>query len=258
MSARSPKITTCRGKCQRQNPTDFVDTSWVRDCTVVHVSFAAVATGPNSLRVTVRDVKCLAPVGPKRGGFRYAFTIGGGTMHLFYNCHSEDGRHDFAVGSRGTGPFAFVKCTAVRGQQSEPHHRWSTGILYDNVITKDGTLAAINRGDSGSGHGWAAANTMFWNCDAKSIVVMDPETGGENNFAIGYRGTYDPKTGTHALRYANDRAGYWQTPKEGKYYGHALMGSGHIESPDKPVAPGSLFTQQLIDRIGAERAAAIL
>jgi len=146
----------------------------------------------------------------------------------------------------------------VRGGQSEPHHRWSTGILYDNVSTKDGTLAAINRGDSGTGHGWAAANTMFWNCDAKSIVVMDPETPGENNFAIGYRGTYDPQTGPAALRYANDRAGYWGTPQEGRYFGFALMGSGHIESPGKPVEPGSLFKQQLIDRIGQEMADVVL
>lgn len=231
--------------------------SWVRDCTVLHVSFAAVNTGHDSRQITVRDVKCLSPVGPKRGGFRYAFHMGGGTLHLFYNCYSEDGRHDFALGSRETGPFAFVECTALRGQQSEPHHRWSTGALYDNVITRDGTLAAINRGDSGTGHGWAAANVMFWNCDAKSIVVMDPETAGENNFAIGYRGTYDPKTGPAALRYANDRAGYWGTPQEGKYYGFALMGSGHIESPDKPVEPGSLFKQQLIDRIGKEKAAEV-
>jgi len=232
--------------------------SWVRSCTVLHVSFAAVNTGNDSRQITIRDMKCLAPVGPKRGGLRYAFNIGGGTLHLFYKCYSEDGRHDFALGSRETGPFAFVECTAVRGGQSEPHHRWSTGPLYDNVITKDGTLAAINRGDSGSGHGWAAANAMFWNCDAKSIVVMDPETAGENNFAIGYRGTYDPETGPKALRYANDRAGYWGTPQEGKYYGHALMGSGHIESPDKPVEPESLFKQQLIDRIGKEKAAEVL
>ena len=232
--------------------------SWVRDCTVLHVAFAAVSTKENSRRVTVRDVNCLAPVGPKRGGFRYAFNIGGGSLHLFHRCHSEDGRHDYTLGSRETGPFAFVECTAVRGQQSEPHHRWSTGALYDNVVTKDGTLAAINRGDSGTGHGWAAANTMFWNCDAKSIVVMDPETAGENNFAIGYLGTYDPETGPDALRYANDRAGYWGTPQEGKYYGFALMGNGHIESPDRPVEPRSLFKQQLRDRIGAAKAAEVL
>jgi hypothetical protein len=232
--------------------------SWVRRCTIKHVTFAAVGIGPGTRQITVRDTRCLAPVGPKRGGYRYAFSIAGGTLHLVYNCHAEDNRHDFAIGSKECGPFAFVKCTAVRGGQSEPHHRWSTGILYDNVVTKDGTLAAINRGDSGSGHGWAAANTMFWNCDAKSIVVFDPETEGENNFAIGYRGIFDPATGTGALRYANDRAGYWGTPQEGKFHGHALMGSGHIESPDRPVTPDSLFVQQLIERIGKERADAVL
>jgi hypothetical protein len=232
--------------------------SWVRNCTVKHMSFAAVNIADSTRQITVRDTKCLAPVGPKRGGNRYAFNISGGTLHLFYRCYSEDSRHDFAIGSRETGPFAFVRCTAVRGEQSEPHHRWSTGILYDNVITRDGTLAAINRGDSGSGHGWAAGNTMFWNCDARSIVVMDPETAGENNFAVGYRGSFDPATGTHALRYANDRAGYWGTPQEGRFFGYALMGSGHIESPDRPVTPDSLFEQQLIDRIGAAKARAVL
>jgi hypothetical protein len=232
--------------------------SWVRGVTVQHVSFAAVNIGSHTRQITVRDCKNLKPVGPKRGGNRYAFNISGGTLHLFYNCFSEDGRHDFALGSRETGPFAFVRCEAVRGGQSEPHHRWSTGILYDNVITKDGTLAAINRGDSGSGHGWAAANTLFWNCDAKSIVVMDPETQGENNFAIGYKGTFDESTGTRALMYANTRAGYWGTPQEGKFYGYALMGNGYIESPDKPVSPDSLFEQQLIERIGEASARTVL
>lgn len=239
------------------NVTSIRD-AWVRDCSFLHFELAAVNTGEFSRALTVRDTQCIQPVGPKRGGNRYAFNVAGGTLHLFLNCYSEDGRHDFAGGSREQGPFAFVQCTAVRGGQSEPHHRWGTGFLYDGVTTKDGTLAAINRGDSGSGHGWAAANTLFWNGDAQNIVVMDPETEGENNFAIGFRGTYDASTGTDGLRYANDRAGYWGTPQEGKYYGYALMGSGHIESPNAPAEPGSLFTQQLIDRIGKEQAEAVL
>lgn len=232
--------------------------SWVRGCTVEHVSFAAVAIRNHTRQITVRDTRSLAPVGPRRGGFRYAFYIGGGTLHLFYNCYSEDSRHCFSLGSRQTGPFAFVMSTSVRGGQSEPHHRWSTGTLYDNVITSDGSLAAVNRGDSGSGHGWSAANTLFWNCDARAIMVMNPETAGENNFAIGYLGTFDPETGLGTLRHANTRAGYWGTPQEGKFFGYALMGSGHIESPDRPVEPASLFIQQLIDRIGKERAMAVL
>jgi hypothetical protein len=36
------------------------------------------------------------------------------------------------------------------------------------------------------------------------------------------------------------------------------MGSGHIESPGKPVEPSSLFIQQLIDRIGKEQAMKVL
>jgi hypothetical protein len=231
---------------------------WVRDCTVKHVSLAAIKVGDDTRHVTVRDCRSLQPVGPVTGGKRYPFYISGGSLHLFYGCHSEDGRHDFVGGSRTMGPFAFVRCTALRGGQSEPHHRWGCGYLFDHVTTRDGSIAAINRGDSGSGHGWAAANTLIWNGDAESILVFDPETVGENNFAIGFRGRPDSSHDTRSLIHANTRAGYWGTPHEGAYFGHALMGNGHIESPDRPVLPESLFEQQLIDRIGAARAAAVL
>lgn len=232
--------------------------SWVRNCTVLHVNYAAVQIGNHSLQITVRESKGLKPIGPNRGGFRYAFSIGGGSLHLIYNCFSEDGRHDFVGGSRTMGPYAFVYCTAVRGQQSEPHHRWGTGYLFDNVTTEDGSIAAINRGDSGSGHGWAAANTMIWNSNARNIVVFNPETPGENNFAIGYTGSRTSGFETRGAYYANTRSGYWGTPQEGKFFGHALMGSGHIESPDRPVEPRSLFVQQLVDRIGPQSAFEVL
>jgi hypothetical protein len=232
--------------------------SWVRNVTMKHIYFAAVNIGDGSRHITVRDCKYLEPVGPKRGGFRYPFNMGGGTGHLVYNCYSEDARHDFAGGSRTMGPFAFVNSTAVRGGQSEPHHRWGTGFLFDNITTKNGSIASINRGDSGSGHGWAGANAMVWNCDAPNIVVFDPETEGENNFAIGYSGDQTEGFSTGGLWYANTRAGYWGTPLEGKFYGYALMGSGHIESPSAPVEPRSLFVQQLIDRIGVNQAMRVL
>jgi len=232
--------------------------SWVRNCTMMHFYKSAVSIGDNTRNVTVRDCKSLKPVGPYGGGFRYPYNVGGGTGHLFFECYTEDGRHDFAGGSRTMGPFAFVKCTAVRGGASEPHHRWGTGYLYD-CITTDGSIGAFNRGDSGTGHGWSAANTLIWNADAKSVTVFDPETTGENNFAIGYAGEYkkeyfDPVQ----LWYANTRAGYWETPQEGKYYGYALMGSGHIESPGTEMEPSSLFVQQLINRIGKQQALRVL
>jgi hypothetical protein len=232
--------------------------SWVRNCTMMHFVKSAVSIGDNTQNVTVRDCKTLKPIGPKAGGRRYPYSINGGTGHLVYQCYTEDGRHDFAGGSRTMGPFAFVKCTAVRGGASEPHHRWGTGYLFDCIIT-DGGIGAFNRGDSGTGHGWAAANTMVWNANARSVTVFDPETTGENNFAIGYSGEYKKEYfEPMGIWYANTRAGYWGTPQEGKYYGYALMGNGHIESPGKPVEPASLFVQQLIDRIGREQAMKVL
>ncbi len=58
--------------------------------------------------------------------------------------------------------------------------------------------------------------------------------------------------------YANQRGGYWGTEKEGTFYGYASMGSGYIESPTGPVKPRSLFKQQPIERIGKEKAEAML
>ena len=231
---------------------------WVRACTVKHVWYAAVDM--NGQFCTVRETRSLEPVGPKRGGRRYTFNIGGDAMgNLVYGCFAEDGRHDYVIGARVRGPNAFVRSTALRGGQSEPHHRWGVGTLYDNIRMKDGgSLAAINRGDSGSGHGWAGANTVFWNCAADAIVVFDPETTGENNFAIGYTGPQKSDHNTGAVKYANTRSGYWRTPKEGVYYGYAIMGNGYIESPGQPVKPDSLFEQQLIDRIGKAKALAVL
>ncbi|HKL20283.1 MAG TPA: hypothetical protein VJ904_00670, partial [Tichowtungia sp.] len=148
---------------------------WTRNCTVMHVVKSAVDI--NGRFCTVREVKSLQPVGPKAGGRRYAFNLSDNGMgNLCYKCYSEDSRHDFVAGARVMGPNVFLKCTAYKGGQSEPHHRWSTGILYDNITMKEGgSLAAINRGDSGTGHGWAGANIVFWNCAAKGIVVFDPE-----------------------------------------------------------------------------------
>jgi hypothetical protein len=232
---------------------------WVRSCTSLHHRFAAVRVNGPSQYTTVRDCQSLYPVSVIRGGRRYSFNISGGSYSLFYNCYSEDGRHDFVAGSRVMGPHAFVKGTAVNSTStSEPHHRWGTGILFDNITLKyGGSLAALNRGDSGSGHGWAAANAFFWNSNAREVVVMDPQTA-ENNFAIGYKGEKLDEYPTNLLNYSNIRSNYVGTPREGVYKGVALMGNGFIEHPDRAVTPESLFTQQLIDRIGAEQAAMVL
>jgi hypothetical protein len=232
---------------------------WTRDCTVKHTRHGAVKTNQNSRYCTVRNCTSLEPVAPILGGRRYPFRFEGGSHSLFYKCYTEKGRHAFAAGSRVMGPNAFVECTALKSTTiSEPHHRWNTGILYDNITLKEGgQLGALNRGYSGSGHGWAGANIVFWNCDAESIVVFDPPTP-EQNFAIGYTGEIRDEYSTYRLEYANDRSGYEGTSKAGVYKGVPLMGTGYIEHPERVVTPESLFMQQLVDRIGRERAAQVM
>ena len=36
------------------------------------------------------------------------------------------------------------------------------------------------------------------------------------------------------------------------------MGTGYIERPERPVAPQSLFMQQLVERIGMDRAVQVM
>jgi hypothetical protein len=87
-------------------------------------------------------------------------------------------------GSRTPGPNVFYNCTATE-QKADlgPHHRWSTGILFDN-ITGDGQLRVQDRADSGSGHGWSGSQIMFWNCSVAEIVIQDTPSY-HCNWAIG-------------------------------------------------------------------------
>jgi hypothetical protein len=55
-----------------------------------------------------------------------------------------------------------------------PHHRWATGLLFDNIQTEQ--LHVQNRKDYGSGHGWSGAQVLFWNPEVPSLI-SDAPTG---------------------------------------------------------------------------------
>jgi hypothetical protein len=76
----------------------------------------------------------------------------------------------------------------------------------------------------GSGHGWAGAQQVFWNCETSSICVQQPPTA--QNYAIGCTGMVS----------------------KGSFGGRK---PGYYESHDTHVAPRSLYLKQLEDRLGA-------
>jgi hypothetical protein len=170
--------------------------------------------------VTVEDCAARAPVSLITGGRRYTYNIQGAQLVLVRRCYAEEARHAFVFGSRVAGPNVFLDCRAVRNHAtSEPHERWSVAGLFDNV---DADIALQDRQWMGSGHGWSGANYVAWNCRG-TLVCQQPPTA--QNFAIGFTGQRQPGAFPRT-------AGWW-------------------ESEGTPVAPRSLYEQQLHDRLSA-------
>jgi hypothetical protein len=209
-----------KGATDEKHAWDFIDlhaveNAWVRKVTAVHFGNSAVVTNEGAKWVTVEDCSCLDPVSKTTGGRRYSFHINKGQLTLWQRCRTRQGRHDFVTGSVVAGPNVFLDCTAEKARaDSGPHQRWAVGILYDGVSTS-GALNVQNRGNKGSGQGWAGANHVLWNCKAGSIKCDRPPTA--NNWAIGC------------------------TAKK-------LTGNGTWESKGDRVEPASLYKFQLAER----------
>jgi len=200
--------------------------SWIRNVTVRFVSHGFVTRSGAHFN-TFEDIAYLDPrYGETQGARRYVFLYeGNSAFNLTQRCYNHGGRHTFVIGAQVPGPNVFLDCLAVDdSNDSGPHHRWSTGILYDN--TKGYMLRAQNRRASGSGHGWAGAQQMFWNTEHKVYVVQAPPFA--MNWSVGQVGTVMP----------------------GKFPPEEP--AGIVESAGKTVMPRSLYLQQLQDRLGEQ------
>lgn len=166
---------------------DKAENAWVRDITTQFFAYAAVDIGRTAKLVTVDDSQCLTPVSSVDGGRRDSFHVNG-QLNLVKNCYSNSARHDYSLGSSVAGPNVFVDDQAVGAlNDTGPHQRWSSGALFDNVRVSGNQIDVQNRGNSGSGHGWAGANMVVWNCTADGgYVVQNPPTA--QNWLIGSTG----------------------------------------------------------------------
>lgn len=162
---------------------DKIYNSWARNLDVYYFGYSAVHINSDASFITVDSCKMLDAKSVIDGGRRYSFDIDGQRC-LVQNCTTKNGRHDYVNGSRTCGPNVFYNSTATL-QHSDigPHHRWATGILFDN-LTGNGNMNVQNRLVMGSGHGWSGGQIMFWNCNAARMVIQDPP-GDEINWAIG-------------------------------------------------------------------------
>ncbi len=204
---------------------DCLRDGWVRNVRAEHFARSLVVLDRWAENVTVQDCANIDPYSRIEGSRRYSFGIIG-QLNLIQRCTARNGRHDFVMHEgRVAGPNVFFNCTAEKAHaDSGPHGRWCTGTLYDNVKISGDNLNAMNHGNEGSGHGWAGAAIVLWNCSADKIKVENPPTA--QNWAIGC------KADEH-------------------------KGDGLWDSFGRKVEPRSLYLAQLQERLGAKAVATV-
>lgn len=204
---------------------------WVRNLHIVDTT-EAVGIGKGGRRITVERVDVTQSI-PIDGAAKPADFSANGTQTLFDRCSATgDNVFYIAVGPGMQGPNVILNCVFHGNGHVQPHQRWSTGMLIDSCQVPEGGIDLMNRGSMGSGHGWTMGWGVVWNSVAKSFVIQMPP--GSANWSIGNRGelalgkmpTYDPE------------------PPQ------SMLPQGIVDSPETPVAPTSLYLQQLKDRLG--------
>ena len=203
------------------------ENSWIKNVTSSYFGFGCVNLGKQSRNITVTNCKNLDAKSKIEGGRRYSFN-NDGQMNLFMNCFATEGRHDYVTGAQVRGPNVFYNCTAQKTHADiGPHHRWAMGTLYDNIVS-DGQINAQDRGNWGTGHGWAGVNQVFWNCVASKFAIHQPWVSG-NNYVVGMK----------SIKY------------EGRLNGRL---DADIEGTNQPsLMPASLYMAQLITRLKNEK-----
>ncbi|NML22195.1 hypothetical protein HHL16_15030 [Pseudoflavitalea sp. G-6-1-2] len=165
---------------------DKIENGWITKVTARYFSYSCVNLSGWAKNITVSDSRCFDHKSKITGGRRYSFN-NDGQQNLIMNCTTSDGRHDYVTGAKTLGPNVFTNCSSdITHADIGPHHRWAVGTLYDNITT-DGEINVQDRGNYGSGHGWAGVTQVLWNCKVKAAAVQSPWVAGKN-YSIGTTG----------------------------------------------------------------------
>jgi len=200
-----------------------IEHGWARSITSWYFVYSCVSLERDSRLISVVDCHCKDPKSKITGGRRYSFNLAG-QLNLFKGCTTTEGRHDYVCSSRVKGPNVFTDCSATNTHSDiGPHHRWAMGTLFDMIVT-DGAINVQDRDDSGSGHGWAGANQVFWNCTGESSVCQSPWVSALN-YNFGFVG--EKRSGSNSGR------------PDGVWVGHNRRG----------IFPESLYEAQLENRL---------
>ncbi|MBU6222168.1 MAG: autotransporter-associated beta strand repeat-containing protein, partial [Planctomycetes bacterium] len=161
---------------------------FIRQIEARYFPYSATLAAADSKFVTTSEARSVLATGTITGSRRYTYNVEDGQLVLVADATASEGRHDFVTGSNVTGPSVFVSGTATSANSDTgPHHRWASGILFDNISVSGDQINIRDRGNMGTGHGWAGANSVVWNAKADGFIVQNPPTA--TNWLIGSVGT---------------------------------------------------------------------
>jgi len=231
---------------------------WMSNFVSYHFDRVFMSLG-QSRNITVQDGYGLDPVSQmNQGSRRYTFNISGSSSYiLMQRLSARFARHAFIVASGTAGPNVFYDCyEEYPANTSEPHQRWSTGGLYDNVT---GRIAIQNRWNSGESHGYSGVNYTIYNCIGAFIISQSQLSP---NYLIGHR-----------INEANDRLGTG-IPVDGRVAFSRVSSDnmriaglnggivpnfpayeysvGSLVTPEVDNMPHSLYLQQLAERLNSQ------
>ncbi len=210
---------------------------WVRRVTGFFHYWSLVRVRGPFYRATIEDCAMIDGVSTdtpnSHTGTRDYYFLLGGNQILCQRSYGRYGRHTFLM----AGPESsnvFLDCYSEKEHLScEPHQRWTHGALYDNVYND--AIFKLNR--PGGGHGWRAANCMFWNITCENyrsweadIHLDKPLMDLGKQWAIGIINNGDGKGIANPFSNLGDTA--------------------YVESVGTFVDPRSLYLAQLKDRLG--------
>jgi hypothetical protein len=151
---------------------------------------------------TVQDCIYTNPATGTSSAAPAAYTFGGSAaLSLFQRCTSYGGYYHIMVTQAATpGPNVFLNFNCFGTHYNGgPHQRWAAGALHDNIIMAPDSqggytpyLAINNRGNDGSGQGWAAGFSVMYNCQVPQFQLEQPNTTtNQYNWTIGGIGSAD-------------------------------------------------------------------
>ena len=208
--------------------------AWARNLTAQD-TLQSIDIESYSKQVTVSNVSITHTVTQTDNAMFEEFYIQGATQVMMDTVSDvADETLFFATSATTQGPNVLRNGTFAGNAKIEPHQRWATGLLVeDTTVTAisgstQGDINLWDRGNYGSGHGWAIGWGVVWNATAYEFTIQEPP--GSENWCIGCVGEQLTK----------------KAPG-----GSKVLAQGAIDSSGTYVFPYSLYQAQLTQRLGA-------